>query len=71
MGGFETWNGSDYDVPPVMDQFPDYDWAAGFDFTASDFPNIPVGTIGPPGMVNGPMNPMIPTNQPNMGYTFG
>lgn len=30
---FDTWNtgGSEYNVPPMLDQFPDYDWAASFD----------------------------------------
>lgn len=61
--GFDNthWDGSDYNVPPVMDQFPDYDWAAGFDFSTDNFPTIPVG----------PMNPMMPATAPNLGYTFG
>lgn len=46
---FDTWDGSDYNVPPMLDQFPDYDWAAGFEFTNSEFPNAPLGPIGGPG----------------------
>ncbi|CAI6332389.1 unnamed protein product [Periconia digitata] len=30
---FDGWDGSDYSAPPMLDQFPDYDWAASFDFT--------------------------------------
>ncbi|PVI04715.1 hypothetical protein DM02DRAFT_160539 [Periconia macrospinosa] len=31
---FDAWDGSsEYSVPPMLDQFPDYDWAASFDFT--------------------------------------
>ncbi|XPS78991.1 hypothetical protein M3J09_010986 [Ascochyta lentis] len=59
---FDTWDGSDYNVPPMLEQFPDYDWAAGFEFTNSDFPNAPLGPIG---------GPMMPQNVGNMGYTFG
>ncbi|CAO2651831.1 Nn.00g001140.m01.CDS01 [Neocucurbitaria sp. VM-36] len=58
---FDGWDGSEYSVPPMLDQFPDYDWAAGFDFSNSDFPTIPVG----------PMNPIMPGNAAGMGYTFG
>lgn len=59
---FDTWDGSEYSVPPMLDQFPDYDWAAGFEFSNTNFPTIPVG----------PMNPgMPPVNAANMGYTYG
>ncbi|KAF1849493.1 uncharacterized protein K460DRAFT_280097 [Cucurbitaria berberidis CBS 394.84] len=60
---FDAWDGSEYSVPPMLDQFPDYDWAAGYDFSNSDFPTIP----------GGPMNPIMPGNGSgaNMGYTFG
>lgn len=61
---FDTqWDGSDYNVPPMMDQFPDYDWAAGFDFSNTEFPAIPAGPIGEGQMMAG--------NVGNMGYTFG
>jgi transcriptional regulatory protein LEU3 len=60
---FDTWEGSDYNVPPMMDQFPDYDWAAGFDFSNTEFPAMPAGTMGGP--------PMLPSNMGNIGYTFG
>ncbi|KAF2470119.1 uncharacterized protein BDR25DRAFT_355830 [Lindgomyces ingoldianus] len=31
---FDTWDGSNYDAPPMLDQmFPDYDWATSFDFS--------------------------------------
>jgi transcriptional regulatory protein LEU3 len=64
--GFDTWGGSQYDVPPMpMDQFPDYDWAAAFEFSSSEFPNVPVGPINP--MMPGPG----PGNAPNMQYTYG
>lgn len=59
---FDTWDGSDYNVPPMLDQFPDYDWAAGFEFSNSELPNAPLGPIG---------GPMMPQNVGNMGYTFG
>ena len=59
---FDTWDGSDYNVPPMLDQFPDYDWAAGFEFSNSEFPNAPLGPIG---------GPMMPQHVGNMGYTFG
>ncbi|KAF2126784.1 hypothetical protein P153DRAFT_297077 [Dothidotthia symphoricarpi CBS 119687] len=61
---FDTWEGSDYNVPPMLDQFPDYDWAAGFDFSSSEFPNIPVGPVAP-------ANPMMHENVGYMGHTFG
>lgn len=60
---FDTWDGSDYNVPPSMDQFPDYDWAAGFDFSNTEFPSMPAGAVGGP--------PMMANNIGNMGYTFG
>lgn len=28
-----AWDGESYMFPPVLDQFPDYDWAASFDFS--------------------------------------
>jgi transcriptional regulatory protein LEU3 len=49
---FDTWDGSQYDVPPMTDQFPDYDWAAGFEFSNSEFPTLSVGPINP--MMPGP-----------------
>lgn len=61
---FDTWDGSDYSVPPMMDQFPDYDWAAGFDFSNTEFPAMPAGAATAGG-------PMIPGSMGNMGYTFG
>lgn len=60
---FDTWEGSDYNVPPMMDQFPDYDWAAGFDFSNTEFPTMPAVAIGG--------GPIMPGNMGNMGYTFG
>ena len=60
---FDTWEGSDYNVPPVMDQFPDYDWAAGFEFSNTEFPSMPTGAVAGP--------PMMANNMGNMGYTFG
>ncbi|KAH7386094.1 hypothetical protein BKA66DRAFT_68947 [Pyrenochaeta sp. MPI-SDFR-AT-0127] len=57
---FDAWDSSDYNVPPMLDQFPDYDWAAGFQFSNSDFPTMPIG----------PMNPAMPANPPNMEYSF-
>ena len=63
--GFDTFEGQDYGIPPMLEQFPDYDWAAGFEFSNTDMPNVPVG----------PMNPMMPGpghgHPPNMGYTYG
>jgi transcriptional regulatory protein LEU3 len=64
--GYDTWEGSDYNVPPIMDQFPDYDWAAQFDFSNTEFPSMPAGAIGGPMMPNNVHN-----NVGNMGYTFG
>lgn len=64
MGGsFEAWEGQEYGIPPMLEQFPDYDWAAGFEFSNAEMPNVPVGA----------MNPMMPGpgNAPNMGYTYG
>lgn len=57
--GFDAWDGSDYSAPPMLDQFPDYDWAAGFEFSNSGFPTIPMAPIMPG------------QTAPNMGYTFG
>lgn len=62
--GFDSWDGSDYNGPPMMDQFPDYDWAAGFDFSNTEFPAMPAGPIGVGA-------PMVPSNMGNMGFTFG
>jgi transcriptional regulatory protein LEU3 len=59
--GFDAWDGSEYSVPPMLDQFPDYDWAAGFNFSNSEHPTIPISA----------MNPIMPGNAQNMGYTFG
>ncbi|KAF1946022.1 C6 zinc finger domain-containing protein [Clathrospora elynae] len=62
--GFDTWDASEYNVPPMLDQFPDYDWAAGFEFSNGEFPNIPLA----------PMNSIMPAPgnaPPNIGYTFG
>lgn len=68
---FDTqWDGSDYNGPPMMDQFPDYDWAAGFDFSNTEFPNVPLNPIGNP-MANTMANPMMANNVGSMGYTFG
>lgn len=66
---FDTWDGSDYNVPPVMDQFPDYDWAAGFDFSNTEFPAMQAGPMGGPLVSNNMGNNM--GNMGNMGYTFG
>ncbi|KAL6708534.1 hypothetical protein ACN47E_002515 [Coniothyrium glycines] len=56
---FDAWDGSEYSVPLMQDQFPDYDWAAGFEFSNSNFPTIP-------------MAPIMPNQTaPNMGYSFG
>ncbi|KAL5119569.1 hypothetical protein ACEQ8H_002415 [Pleosporales sp. CAS-2024a] len=60
--GLDNWEGSDYNVPPMMDQFPDYDWAAGFDFSNTEFPTMPAGPIGG--------SQMMPANVGNMSYTF-
>ncbi|KAH8722752.1 hypothetical protein GQ44DRAFT_351211 [Phaeosphaeriaceae sp. PMI808] len=66
---FDTWDGSDYNAPPMMDQFPDYDWAAGFDFSNTEFPSMPATTMKG--------TPLMPSNMSNigsighMGYTFG
>jgi len=59
---FDTFDGSEYNVPPMLDQFPDYDWAAGFEFSNSDFPNAPLGPVG---------GPMMQQNAGNMAFTFG
>ncbi|KAF2122766.1 C6 zinc finger domain-containing protein [Lophiotrema nucula] len=40
---FDIWDGTDYNVPPMLDQFPDYDWAASFDFS-TDWPNATLNT---------------------------
>lgn len=59
---FDRWDQSDYSIPPLLEQFPDYDWAAGFDFSNSNYPTVPIG----------PMNPVMQQgNMANMGYTFG
>lgn len=31
---FNTFDGAEYSVPPMVDQFPDYDWAASFNFSS-------------------------------------
>lgn len=56
------WDSSEYGVPPMLDQFPDYDWAAGFEFSNSNMPTIPIGAMNPA---------MQQGNAANMGYTFG
>lgn len=62
MMSFDGWDGSDYNVPPMMEQFPDYDWAASFDFPNNQFSTVPLGTIGPS---------IMPGSVDTMGYTFG
>lgn len=43
--GFDTsFIGSDYGVTPMLDQFPDYDWAASFNFS-NDWPNADLGQL--------------------------
>jgi hypothetical protein len=44
MGFDPSLAGSDYGIPPVLDQFPDYDWAASFNFS-NDWPNQDLGQI--------------------------
>ncbi|KAE8833822.1 hypothetical protein PTNB85_03805 [Pyrenophora teres f. teres] len=63
--GFDTFEGQDYGIPPMLDQFPDYDWAAGFEFSNSEMPNVQVGAMNP--MMSGPGH----GHPPNMGYTYG
>ncbi|EFQ96027.1 hypothetical protein PTT_03590 [Pyrenophora teres f. teres 0-1] len=62
---FDTFEGQDYGIPPMLDQFPDYDWAAGFEFSNSEMPNVQVGAMNP--MMSGPGH----GHPPNMGYTYG
>jgi transcriptional regulatory protein LEU3 len=45
---FDTWDvGSDYGgYQPMLDQFPDYDWAASFDFS-NQWPTVSTQIPGP------------------------
>ena len=43
---FDGWEGGEYPGLPTLDQFPDYDWAASFDFS-NEVPQIPQVPIGP------------------------
>lgn len=52
---FNTWDGSEYSVPPMLDQFPDYDWAASFEL-ANDWPNPAMATLAPENAGYGPLN---------------
>lgn len=45
---FDGWDGSEYSVPPMLDQYPDYDWAASFDF-ANDWSQAPMQGIADAG----------------------
>jgi transcriptional regulatory protein LEU3 len=45
---FDTWDGSEYSVPPMIDQFPDYDWAASFNFSTG-WPNMTMPPLENPG----------------------
>jgi transcriptional regulatory protein LEU3 len=45
---FDTWDGSEYSVPPIIDQFPDYDWAASFNFS-SGWPSMAMPPLENPG----------------------
>ena len=65
MSSFDAWEGPDYGVPPMLDQFPDYDWAAGFEFSNAEMPNVPVGPINP--MMTAPG----PGGAPNWYITYG
>jgi len=56
------WDGPENSILPILEQFPDYDWAAGLEFSNSDFPPIPVGSMNPA---------MQQGNVANIGYTFG
>ncbi|KAF2181907.1 hypothetical protein K469DRAFT_729050 [Zopfia rhizophila CBS 207.26] len=42
--GFDSLNGFNYCIPPMLDQFPDYDWATSFDLS-NDWPSGPLGTL--------------------------
>lgn len=54
--GFDAWNRTDYSAIPIVDQFPDYDWAASFDL-ANDWPASGLAAQMPPDNVGyGPMN---------------
>jgi transcriptional regulatory protein LEU3 len=68
--GFDTWDvGSDYGYQPMLDQFPDYDWAASFDFS-SEWPTVPMQMPGPgpgPGPGQGPGEPY----RAPAGFQFG
>jgi transcriptional regulatory protein LEU3 len=66
---FDTWDGgSDYGYQqPMLDQFPDYDWAASFDFS-SEWPTVPMQIPGPgPGPGQGP----VEGYRAPAGYQFG
>lgn len=41
---FDTFDGSEYSAPPMLDQFPDYDWAASFDFS-NEWPTVPMAPL--------------------------
>ncbi|KAF2686999.1 hypothetical protein K458DRAFT_297131 [Lentithecium fluviatile CBS 122367] len=49
-----TWDGSEFGgYQPMLDQFPDYDWAASFDFS-SEWPTVPMQIPGPGEMFRPP-----------------
>ncbi|KAF2014952.1 hypothetical protein BU24DRAFT_225515 [Aaosphaeria arxii CBS 175.79] len=50
-----SWDPSNYAAPPMLDQFPDYDWAASFDFS-NDFMNQGLGQMPPENVGYAPMN---------------
>lgn len=62
--GFDGgWEGEAYMFPPMLDQFPDYDWAASFDFS-----NDPSQMQVP--QLQQPVN-MGPMNAGPVGYPYG
>jgi transcriptional regulatory protein LEU3 len=53
---FPAWDGDYNSIPPMLDQFPDYDWAASLDF-ANEWPNPVLAPLAPGnvGYAPGPM----------------
>lgn len=53
---FDGWDGgSEYSVPPMIDQFPDYDWAASFDY-GNDWLSPGMAQLPPDNSGYAPMN---------------
>ncbi|KAL5392483.1 hypothetical protein PMIN02_006202 [Paraphaeosphaeria minitans] len=63
-----AWDGEAYMFPPMLDQFPDYDWAASFDFSQDPSQMQQIPQMQQP--LQQPVD-MRPMNPGPTGYQYG